>query len=192
MNHSWPCSIVAAPAALALAGCGGVLAEEPRQREAAPLTVPATSRAGTFTARWPVLEGFVIDPVRSRSARSPIVTVSASLSRCTEAAPRFDFDEAAVDDDDGADLARLAGCLTRGALRDRNVEIIGHADASGGAYYNEDLGRRRAAHVKRILVDLGVSPARIVIKTRGARDAVGGMSGYTAADDRRVDLRLMD
>jgi len=190
MLEAWSLRCASLLALAGLPACGAGALDEPKQQPPAPLAVPHTPE---FSARWPVLEGYAVDTVVDRAAKlPPLVRVPAVMARCARPTPAFAFDADAVETDDAADLARLAACLTKGPFRDRHVEVVGRADARGDALYNVGLGLRRAARVKDLLVDHGVAPARIAVRTRGARDAVGGMSGYTDQDDRRVDVRLTD
>jgi len=105
------------------------------------------------------------------------------------ATPSFEYDSAALAESDRQLLGDLAKCLSEGALRGKNVVLIGRADARGEAEYNMTLGESRADAVHRYLVDLGVGKERMRATSRGEMDATGtNEEGW--ANDRRVDIEL--
>lgn len=104
-------------------------------------------------------------------------------------APSFEYDSAALAEEDRVLLAQVAKCLTEGALKGRNVNLVGRADQRGEPEYNMTLGGSRADTVKRYMVDLGVGRDRMLGTSRGEMDATGtNESGW--AHDRRVDVEL--
>lgn len=89
-------------------------------------------------------------------------------------------------------LARQAASLNalllqRPAL---NLVIVGHADPSTDGGGNEALAARRASNVHRALVGMNVPPARMTVRTRGAREPI--YTGGDIAKNRRVELYLYD
>ena len=106
-----------------------------------------------------------------------------------ETAPTFDFDSSALAPADRDILAEVAKCLTEGALKGKNVSLIGRTDARGEPEYNMGLGDSRASAVHRYLIDLGVGKDRMRPTSRGEIDATGtDEEGW--ARDRRVDIEL--
>jgi len=104
-------------------------------------------------------------------------------------APSFEYDSAALAEEDRTLLAQVAKCLTEGALKGRKVNLVGRADARGEPEYNMTLGGSRADTVKRYMVDLGVGRERMLGTSRGEMDATGtNEAGW--AQDRRVDVEL--
>lgn len=103
--------------------------------------------------------------------------------------PRFDYDSHAVQTRFEDSLVRLAECMKRGALGDKQVLMVGHADPRGDDDYNLALGGRRADAVRQALSTLGVNSERIEISSRGEVDA-RGWDESTWAEDRRVDVKL--
>ncbi len=103
--------------------------------------------------------------------------------------PNFEFDSAALADEDRELLQQVARCLSDGPLRGKNVSLVGRADARGEPEYNMTLGESRADAVTRYLVDLGVGRGRLTPTSRGELDATGSdEAGW--AHDRRVDIEL--
>lgn len=106
-----------------------------------------------------------------------------------ETAPTFDFDSSALAPADREILAEVAKCLTEGALKGKNVSLVGRTDARGEPEYNMGLGDSRANGVLRYLIDLGVGKDRLRPTSRGEMDATGtNEEGW--ARDRRVDIEL--
>jgi peptidoglycan-associated lipoprotein len=104
-------------------------------------------------------------------------------------AARFEFDSAALSEDDRAMLGQVARCLADGPLRDRKVVLTGRADPRGEPEYNMTLGGSRSDAVLRYMVDLGVGRPRMTATSRGEIDAVG-KDEASWAHDRRVDVEL--
>ena len=72
------------------------------------------------------------------------------------------------------------------------IEISGHTDSTGSVAYNKDLSGRRAASVKRYLVEHGVAEARI--ETRGAGPDEPVDTNKTAAGrakNRRIEFTIL-
>ena len=117
-----------------------------------------------------------------------IATVSGSKP-ATDPKPTFDYDKDELSPDDREVLTTLAIGVTTGALKARNLRLIGRADPRGTEEYNLGLGSRRAASVGSFLAKLGVSDPQLDTTTRGALEAEGtDESGW--AHDRRVDIQL--
>lgn len=92
---------------------------------------------------------------------------------------RFDFDSAALRNDEKPKLAAMCEAMS---TSDINLfRIVGHTDSSGSAAYNQRLSLLRAEEVKRHLVsECGIAPARL--------EAVGvGEDHPFDANDPRAD-----
>ncbi|HEY0134933.1 MAG TPA: OmpA family protein, partial [Nannocystis sp.] len=76
----------------------------------------------------------------------------------------FDLDRDTIKPRSRPVLDRAVAIFTE--FPDVRVSISGHTDSTGSAAYNRDLSRRRAAAVKRYLVEHGIDASRI--ETRGA------------------------
>lgn len=109
---------------------------------------------------------------------------------CAIPQTRFRFDSTDMPPDERAQLHALASCLLKPELMKTEIRLVGRADATGTAAYNEELSTRRGAKVKKILVDEGVLAARITVSARGEHDAIGGTPAASPGYDRRVDIVL--
>jgi peptidoglycan-associated lipoprotein len=96
-----------------------------------------------------------------KAGRCAAVEVKAGPA-CTFEPVRFDFNDFNVAGPTQAVLTQYAECIKKGALR---FTLEGHADERGTEEYNMVLSQKRAASVRKYLVDLGVTP--------GALDTVG-------------------
>ena len=101
----------------------------------------------------------------------------------------FPVDSAVVNPGLRADLFTLADSLNR--YPDTTVTVVGHTDNTGSAAYNQDLSERRASAVRAVLINAGVSPARI--RAIGAGENQPIATNQTAdgrALNRRVDITI--
>jgi outer membrane protein OmpA-like peptidoglycan-associated protein len=99
----------------------------------------------------------------------------------------FPTDSAALNATLQNDLRAVAASLNR--YPNSTVNVIGHADNTGDAAYNQDLSERRATSVAQVLVGAGVASSRINIVGRGEDAPVA--SNQTAegrAQNRRVEI----
>jgi peptidoglycan-associated lipoprotein len=116
------------------------------------------------------------------------VTVTDPLAgACTFEPVRFAFNEYSLAPDAQSALAKYAECIKKGALR---FTLEGFADERGTEEYNMQLSQKRAASVRKYLVDLGVAG--------GALDTVGygeekpaktGSNEEAWAANRRVEFK---
>ena len=73
------------------------------------------------------------------------------------------------------------------------VSIIGHTDSTGSASINEPLSVERAAHTRDYLSMRGVSPTRVVVEGRGAREPIASNSDDSGrARNRRVEIYVAE
>jgi outer membrane protein OmpA-like peptidoglycan-associated protein len=69
------------------------------------------------------------------------------------------------------------------------VRVIGHTDSTGTDPINDPLSVNRAASVRSYLADRGVSPQRVQIDGRGAREPIAdNTSDSGRAKNRRVEI----
>lgn len=71
------------------------------------------------------------------------------------------------------------------------ITVIGHTDQVGGDPVNDALSLQRAERVKSILVNMGVSPNRILTAGRGRREPlVRTAEGVSEQRNRRVEISV--
>lgn len=100
----------------------------------------------------------------------------------------FDFDSAALRDDQKPKLANLCN-----VIREIDIdvfEILGHTDSSGSAEYNQRLSRLRAEEVKRYMVsDCGIDASRLLAVGLGESDPLN-TANPRADENRRVEFQV--
>jgi len=100
----------------------------------------------------------------------------------------FAFNESALTDSVRSQLNDLSDCIKKGDLK--KITLEGHADERGTEEYNLHLSQRRAASVRKYLVDLGVAPSKLDTVGYGEnRPAVEGHNEEAWAANRRVEFR---
>lgn len=88
-----------------------------------------------------------------------------------------------------ADLTTLAASINR--YPDTTVNVIGHADNTGGAAFNQDLSARRAQAVSSQLIQAGVAPQRIRSIGRGEDAPIASnLTPEGRALNRRVEITI--
>lgn len=97
----------------------------------------------------------------------------------------FDTGSAAVSPAVQRDLTALANNLV--AYPDSIVSVIGHTDDTGSTEFNQRLSEQRANAVAGVLVDRGVSSARIVASGRGETQPV---ASNATEEGRRQNRRV--
>jgi len=101
--------------------------------------------------------------------------------------PHFAFDKSTLTPEGRRKVAGAAKVLKDNPSV--NVTVDGYTDSVGSDAYNMRLGERRAHTVERALVDEGISPSRMTVRSFGKKDPVA--SNATAegrAQNRRVEL----
>ncbi|MBX3264517.1 MAG: OmpA family protein [Labilithrix sp.] len=177
---------------LALVGCDAPgftsKAKSPNQQAAAPAGKATTTSANVPPRAAPTSQApAVFTP--GLSVSDVIAQACGIKPRGKDVTPSFEYDSAALAEDDREMLAEIAKCLSEGALKGKNVVLVGRTDARGEPEYNLTLGESRADAVHRYLVDLGVGRGQMRATSRGEIDASGtDEDGW--AHDRRVDIEL--
>jgi outer membrane protein OmpA-like peptidoglycan-associated protein len=99
----------------------------------------------------------------------------------------FSTDSAALRPDLTSSLAAVAANLNR--YPNSTIEVIGHADNSGTAAYNQDLSERRALAVAGVLRANGVAGGRVGAYGRGeAQPVASNLTPEGRAQNRRVEI----
>jgi OOP family OmpA-OmpF porin len=103
----------------------------------------------------------------------------------------FDFDKSAIRPDASVILDEVVSILS--GKPDVRVRVAGHTDATGPDDYNQGLSERRAASVRKYLVEHGVADSRL------ASIGFGESSPITSNDtregralNRRVELEVLE
>ena len=165
------------------------------------LAVVACSKTATKQTIPPTATEAIEPPTASKKdstppPTTPNVSVSDDIAKqCrlrfanVQEAPKFGYNDEELLPADRDMLQQVADCLTRGPLKNANVDLVGRTDPRGTDEYNLALGNRRAYSVRTYLQRLGVPPSRLSPTTRGEIDATGAEEmGWQT--DRRVDLQL--
>lgn len=157
-----------------------------------------------MTATWNRVTTHTTPPARLSApwrAALPVLTaagllLTASLARADEAAPQkvtvravahFDFDKAAIHDEDRARL--LAEVATMKDVSWQTVTAIGHTDSVGSPGYNQNLARRRATAVQGYLAAQGLPPVLLRTEARGESAPVAGNDTEAGrAQNRRTEV----
>ena len=102
----------------------------------------------------------------------------------------FDFDKSVVKEQYIPILRNLIDYMVE---NNYDVTIIGHTDSKGSESYNEKLSMRRAVSVKEKLLELGLSPDRIVgLEGRGELEPVASNETEEGrAQNRRIEFNLV-
>jgi outer membrane protein OmpA-like peptidoglycan-associated protein len=99
----------------------------------------------------------------------------------------FDVDSAAIRASLQSDIRALASNLQQ--YPDTTVDVVGHTDNTGSAGYNQDLSARRAQAVAGVLLEQGVSPARVRAFGRGESEPVASnLTPEGRQQNRRVEI----
>lgn len=119
----------------------------------------------------------------------PVEYVELSKEEQVNVSITFDFDSAALRDDQKPKLATL--CEAMQSIDIPLFRIVGHTDASGPASYNDRLSLLRAQEVKRYLVgDCGISEDRLEAVGVGERFPFDS-ENPNADENRRVEFQAM-
>ena len=99
----------------------------------------------------------------------------------------FDTDSATLTGSMTNDLRAIAGSINN--YPNTTVNVVGHADNTGAAAYNQSLSEARARSVASVLTSAGVSPARIRSIGRGEDAPVASnLTAEGRRQTRRVEI----
>jgi peptidoglycan-associated lipoprotein len=114
---------------------------------------------------------------------------AGSVRETLTAAVHFDYDQSDLRADDRAILDAKIPILQ--ANPTVKIRVAGHTDERGSDEYNLALGQRRAATVKRYLVDHGIADARIETISYGEERPIAQGSDESAyAQNRRAEFEI--
>ncbi len=99
----------------------------------------------------------------------------------------FDFDSDVIRAESKPTLDQINALLRENA--DWKMQIEGHTDNIGGADYNQTLSEKRAAAVKKYLIDAGIADTRLTSAGFGFSKPIAANDGeFGRAQNRRVEL----
>lgn len=162
---------------------------------AAPMNTPeACAQAQAWFEHWmeQVEEGHQPDHIAEAQQR-----FTDWLEQCQPAAQAmaaefvvyFPHDSAALTTSAAEEVARAADAVQ--GMAGAAVTVVGHADTSGDAAYNERLAAARTASVTDALVARGVPAGAIRAAAAGERNpAVATGDGVKAVENRRVTIMI--
>lgn len=115
--------------------------------------------------------------------------VAGGPKQCNWAPIPFGFNEATLSSEGQSRLSELADCV-KSTKASGKITLEGHADERGTEEYNLQLSNRRAASVKRYLVDLGIPAKSLDTVGYGETRPVNQASDEEAwSQNRRVEFR---
>ena len=101
----------------------------------------------------------------------------------------FDFDSDRVRSEAAANLRNLAASLDQ--YPNTDLVIVGHTDADGPSYYNDDLSSRRARAAAEYLMARGVERNRLRTTGRGESEPVASNDSESGRErNRRVEVAI--
>ncbi len=197
LSHRLPAALAAAFVATLLVGCGSP----------PPKTVPSVATSAPGSAGGPVYgkgttDGKGFSPQMESAERqltSALSGTGVSVARTTDeriwlTLPgdlTFQPNRSALKPGATAVLDKIVVSL-RG-LPTAELRIVGHTDAKGAPAANDALSLDRAASTRDWLVARGMSPVRIAVVGRGARDAVASNDDEAGrATNRRVEILIAE
>jgi OOP family OmpA-OmpF porin len=109
----------------------------------------------------------------------------------SESAFRFEFDKSDLRTENRETLSRIAGVLL--ASDGYRIFVDGHTDDVGTDEYNKSLSERRAATVRKYLVEAGIPSEVIATQGFGKQQPVANEKSRDArAQNRRVEIGIVD
>ena len=183
---------------LALAACAGgdrivLLPNE----DGAPSTITVTNSGGAAVIDKPDAGVAVARPT---SAPEPLTLSEAEINKDWADAlayqpPRpvvirlyFVLDTTEMTPESRSELPRLLDLIRQRPAPE--VVIAGHTDRSGDPQYNEELGLRRAAAVRRAIEAIGIPSDLITVTSYGAGDPLVKTSRPYEPRNRRVEITV--
>lgn len=139
-----------------------------------------------------------IDSIRTRKTRSLSNVDLDKLATITEEKPNidleinFEFDSDRISQSALPTVEALGKALSDPAIKGNTFILAGHADATGGTEYNQDLSERRAASVKRYLIENYHIPEANLVTIGYGETHFKNPNDPTAAENRRVAVVNMD
>lgn len=174
-----------------LAGGGSAFAQDAQSAQSNPsvnsiidsLKVEATDQAQGQTR---ALRPGAASMATTAPAPAPVATKPAKPASINMQIS-FDFNSDRISGSSEQTMANLAAALSSPQLQTRNFTVIGHTDGKGSDVYNKALSDRRAAAVRRYLIDKGVAASRLRAMGKGKSQLLNPADPF-AAENRRVEI----
>jgi peptidoglycan-associated lipoprotein len=126
-------------------------------------------------------------PSGTGCTKGKCVAVDSQATNCKFEPVRFDFNEFNLSSNVQKTLSSYADCIKKGTLR---FTLEGNADERGTEEYNMVLSQKRAASVRKYLVDLGVAGGSLDTVGYGEnKPAAQGSNDEAWAANRRVEFK---
>ena len=159
---------------------------------------PAGKTRGLTVDRQNVEEQRFVDSIRKVKNRQ--LTLNERQKAVEIAANRptidlevyFDYDSAAITPRAEDELMTLGRALTNPDLRGNVFLIAGHTDGQGADNYNQRLSERRAAAVKRFLMDKFDLSSESLVAAGYGESRLKDKADPTASENRRVQIANFD
>jgi outer membrane protein OmpA-like peptidoglycan-associated protein/tetratricopeptide (TPR) repeat protein len=128
--------------------------------------------------------------IQSNISEKPLETKTEQTNKVVIFPIYFSFDKYLCEANE-ENLHKLSVWLTKN--KKAKLEIIGYTDDMGTDTYNQKLSERRAAFVKKQLIELGISAKRITTKSMGKKNPVSTNKTPEGRQlNRRVEFRLVN
>jgi peptidoglycan-associated lipoprotein len=164
-------------------------APTPVQQTSAGPNADSIRRAQDEAARRAAEEAARRRAADSAAAAARNAAAMGSARAALTAMVHFDYDQSDLRPDDRAILDAKIPVLQ--ANPDVKIRVAGHTDERGSDEYNLALGQRRAATVKRYLVEHGIADARIETISYGEERPIAQGSDESAyAQNRRAEFEI--
>ena len=148
----------------------------------APDTASTAGTSGAATTPPPA-------PAGGSSLDDEAARAAAELRNALLAPVYFEFDQSDLSDQTRASLEQKATLMRQ--RPELAVRILGHTDNRGSDEYNLALGQRRAAVVKRYLMERGIAESRMELVSYGEeRPASEGEDESARSQNRRAEFEI--
>ena len=169
-----------------LAACGNAFAQDPQSAPSVDSIIdslkadtPAPAQGQTRALR-PGAASMATAPAPAPAAPAKPASINMQIN--------FEYNSAEIAGSSEKTMATLAKALASPQLEGRKFTVIGHTDASGSAAYNKALSDRRAAAVRRYLMDNGVASSRLRAVGKGESQLLDS-DDPDAGENRRVEIQ---
>lgn len=137
-------------------------------------------------------QAFLLAHYRSKEELIEALSITRAIQPRPSVDLYFGFAEAVIITEGERQLEALREALTDGELSALTFRLEGHTDSIGSTAYNQGLSERRAAMVRRWLLDHGISKDRLTAVGLGEKRPIRGNSTDEGRRlNRRVEIRTV-